>query len=202
MKQKTLNVICAITQGIALLMLLFGKIATYVEREHYMNGSYFSGSQGDIYFSNMLEGNPIFGLIVVGLMFAGIIMCAISACSKTGHRDSALHSALPIVNFAFFLFFVAVGTQNAEDCYSDLLFTDIERQPIVSIIYILLFISIVLGFVKRSKIVAPIEKTNPTTSPQPARSDAEELKKYKELLDSGVITQEEFEAKKKQLLGL
>lgn len=31
---------------------------------------------------------------------------------------------------------------------------------------------------------------------------ADELKKYRELLDSGVITQEEFDAKKKQLLGL
>ena len=31
---------------------------------------------------------------------------------------------------------------------------------------------------------------------------ADELKKFKELLDSGVITQEEFDAKKKQLLGL
>ena len=31
---------------------------------------------------------------------------------------------------------------------------------------------------------------------------AEELKKFKELLDQGVITQEEFDAKKKQLLGL
>ena len=29
-----------------------------------------------------------------------------------------------------------------------------------------------------------------------------EIKKYKELLDSGVITQEEFDAKKKQLLNL
>ena len=34
------------------------------------------------------------------------------------------------------------------------------------------------------------------------RSSADELKKYKELLDSGVITQEEFDAKKKQILGL
>ena len=34
------------------------------------------------------------------------------------------------------------------------------------------------------------------------QSNAEELKKYKELLDMGVISQEEFEAKKKQLLGL
>ena len=32
-------------------------------------------------------------------------------------------------------------------------------------------------------------------------STADELKKYKELLDAGIITQEEFEAKKKQLLN-
>lgn len=35
-----------------------------------------------------------------------------------------------------------------------------------------------------------------------SQSNAEELKKFKDLLDSGVITQEEFDAKKKQLLGL
>ena len=35
-----------------------------------------------------------------------------------------------------------------------------------------------------------------------AVSSADELKKFKELLDMGVITQEEFDAKKKQLLGL
>lgn len=40
-------------------------------------------------------------------------------------------------------------------------------------------------------------KQNPT-----AVSSAEELKKFKDLLDMGVITQEEFDAKKKQLLGL
>lgn len=33
-------------------------------------------------------------------------------------------------------------------------------------------------------------------------SPADEIKKYKELLDMGIITQEEFDAKKKQLLGL
>ena len=34
------------------------------------------------------------------------------------------------------------------------------------------------------------------------QSNADELKKYKELLDSGVITQEEFDTMKKQLIGL
>ena len=37
---------------------------------------------------------------------------------------------------------------------------------------------------------------------QAALSPADEIKKFKELLDMGVITQEEFDAKKKQLLGL
>lgn len=36
----------------------------------------------------------------------------------------------------------------------------------------------------------------------PQSDEADQLKKYKDLLDSGVITQEEFDAKKKQLLGL
>ena len=39
-------------------------------------------------------------------------------------------------------------------------------------------------------------QTNTTTS------NADELKKYKELLDEGIISQEEFDAKKKQLLNL
>lgn len=34
------------------------------------------------------------------------------------------------------------------------------------------------------------------------QSNVDELKKFKELFDSGIITQEEFNAKKKQLLGL
>lgn len=34
------------------------------------------------------------------------------------------------------------------------------------------------------------------------KSGAEEIKKYKELFDNGIISQEEFESKKRQLLGL
>lgn len=41
-----------------------------------------------------------------------------------------------------------------------------------------------------------------TTPTKSTSSAADELKKYKELLDIGAITQAEFDAKKKQLLGL
>ena len=46
------------------------------------------------------------------------------------------------------------------------------------------------------------QSTQAATTIVQASSPAEELKKFKELLDMGIITQEEFDAKKKQLLGL
>lgn len=51
---------------------------------------------------------------------------------------------------------------------------------------------------RQKKATISIQKT----ANIPSTSNAEELKKFKELLDSGIITQEEFDAKKKQLLGL
>ena len=46
------------------------------------------------------------------------------------------------------------------------------------------------------------DKRAESTITTSTNNTAEELKQYKELLDSGVITQEEFDAKKKQVLGL
>lgn len=51
-------------------------------------------------------------------------------------------------------------------------------------------------------IVDMCEKENSTTSSPQLIDVAGEIKKFKELLDMGAITQEEFDAKKKQLLGI
>ncbi len=58
-----------------------------------------------------------------------------------------------------------------------------------------------------STIMAIKEENRPDVEPQPkaettSTDTTEELRKYKILLDDGIITQEEFEVKKKQLLGL
>ena len=45
----------------------------------------------------------------------------------------------------------------------------------------------------------PLPETNIITN---NISSADEIKKFKQLLDEGVISQEEFEAKKKQLIGI
>lgn len=51
-------------------------------------------------------------------------------------------------------------------------------------------------------IVKSLEGNVPTTSERSISSSADEIKKLKELLDMGAITQEEFDAKKTQLLGI
>ena len=52
---------------------------------------------------------------------------------------------------------------------------------------------------RQSKAQPAVQTTIKQEIPQ---SNADELKKYKELLDNGIISQEEFDAKKSQLLGL
>ncbi len=60
----------------------------------------------------------------------------------------------------------------------------------------------ILNFIeKRRAEIKQESKTAPAAVMTPI-SVADEIKKFKELLDLGVITQEEFNAKKKELLGL
>jgi hypothetical protein len=65
-----------------------------------------------------------------------------------------------------------------------------------------IFIPIVACILMQDKIntICTSKETNTVSQEQPQTTD--EIKKYKELLDEGIITQEEFDAKKKQLLGL
>jgi len=76
-----------------------------------------------------------------------------------------------------------------------------------------IFVSIVPPILMQDKLNSIVKSasnpyaTQTVTAPaqptaQPKVNTADELKSYKDLLDSGVITQEEFDAKKKQLLGL
>lgn len=62
-------------------------------------------------------------------------------------------------------------------------------------------VSKVVDFINKKIGEAKRTRNDSTTIVQQV-SAADELKKFKELLDQGIITQEEFDAKKKQLLGL
>lgn len=66
-------------------------------------------------------------------------------------------------------------------------------------IYIL---NIVAGWTILAWILALIWANTESKAQTALQSNADELRKFKDLLNNGVITQEEFDAKKKQLLGI
>lgn len=58
------------------------------------------------------------------------------------------------------------------------------------------------GYAQRVLSLLDIITNNSSLTVDSSTSAADEIKKYKNLLDEGIITQEEFDAKKKQLLNL
>lgn len=123
------------------------------------------------------------------------IMCIVSIISKNQEKDGKIHGVLAII-----LFFTV--NWNLITCTSG--DNIIENDFPGAIFELVLFLVIVIAFAKRSPIIVGKQKDLQQTviNNMQEVSSADELKKYKELLDSGVITQEEFDEKKKQLLNL
>lgn len=66
-----------------------------------------------------------------------------------------------------------------------------------------IFVGIIPPILMQAKLNEIVSgKESAPAAPAPVQDVTEQLKKYKELLDAGIITQEEFDAKKKQLLDL
>ncbi len=125
------------------------------------------------------------------------VMCVISIVAKNTEKDGKAHIAVAI------LLFIS-ATYNTISCTSGDEFISFDFP--YTVLIAIWFAIVVVAFAKRSSLIAgseskaAVQKTvinniQETTS-------ADELKKYKDLLDAGAITQEEFDAKKKQLLGL
>ena len=84
--------------------------------------------------------------------------------------------------------------------------SDLSSLCLILAIFVPIIPPILIQDKMNNIVTAGDAKTVSTTNPQVIDNTvlgaAEELKNYKELLDNGVITQEEFDAKKTQLLGL
>ena len=83
-----------------------------------------------------------------------------------------------------------------------LVFNDAKRNNIEPPILwaIIVFFAIILGLI--AYLIVRNLKLKKGSYNADGISSADELVKYKKLLDDGVITQEEFNAKKKQIFGL
>ena len=202
--KRIANFVCAGLQLSALLMFVLSQYATYVKRPNTTIEAtdllaLFDGS-GVITFSNLMNSISLWPILGVVLLVLGTVMCLISALRNKNNRDGVSHtvvSFLSLVVVGWVIVMMGLMCDRAEAFCA----ITANGQP-VKIIFILLGSAVVCNMLKRSSLIAPKAKKEIMIQHNEPASNADELKKYKELLNSGVISQEEFDAKKKQLLGL
>ena len=134
-----------------------------------------------------------FVYVICFLFGVNILMCLVSIIVKKQHRDGKMHVIMPILLFSYCCTItISVGTVTSDGVW------EIVECAFPSMLFLgCLFGAIIISIVKRSTIIAGLPTHNVKVENV---SQADELKKYKELLDNGAITQEEFDKKKKQLL--
>ena len=203
-KKRVMNIICAALQGIALLLFVFCPYAKYTIAPNFTITNpdimFLATDNGTLSFMDFFScgGVKIYGILGVAFLLLGIVMCVISAIQNDGERDRFSHVLVPVISFVV----VASGIFLLIESVSAVVSTAALNGFAWKSIFGLIGLSIAMNLVKRSKLIVPAKTAEPAVVIQKPTSNADELKKYKELLDSGVITQEEFDAKKKQLLGL
>lgn len=157
------------------------------------------------FFNAVFSGNTvhiILGLLVYAGLIAGIVLAILQYSSKNEKQNNKVMIVISGITLAIYLV-----------CSISLFMFDIETTYwrydyeasvlfwVVAILMVMLVAFSVFSYVKINNDGLIVNENNNVQNSVNI-SDADELKKYKELLDEGIISQEEYEQKKKQILGL
>jgi len=177
------------------LVLLF--IPGFFTRGIWFEDDYFSGTyelayEDFISFSYVTFGGDsvITFILTVLSLIAGIVFSVLWLTKQKNFNKyiQCVVSLLPaIIVFVFYF----VLTESGDMTYSYT--ASIIYYIFVAFVFAHFALTIISIYAKLPEV--PAKNKND-------ENEIDELKKYKELLDDGVITLEEFETKKKQLLGL
>ncbi len=178
MKKRSANVVELVLVVISLVLIFVMKGDAGAEMI-----AHEGVASGTVSFLSVLSKETIYAIPFFVLWGINLLICVLGILSSK--KDGVMHAILPIILFAFSDFVILALMDTANTFF---------------ILQGAMFAMIIVAFIKRSnKIVDNVQEVKIVNSNS---TDADELKKYKDLLDSGAITQEEFDAKKKELLGL
>lgn len=195
-RKKSLNIIELLVQLVFMLVLFSFKAVTLIEDIDFKWAQDVNLSLGDYtFFDFAMTTENYFIVILIGLMVVNAIICLVSAISKDNNKDGIIHTVLAVVICIFSaIYLTSPATPTG---YDVIISSTIKMLGIVCALIIA-----ILAIIKRSKYAVPVEEKPIINNIEVTSSNADELQKYKDLLDKGVITEEEFDQKKKQLLDL
>ena len=207
MKVKARNIIEVVLRVVILAMLCIPFFAV-LEHWQYDNSIVYHGiaslkrteSVSALTVSFDIGGiNVIAGILFMLALVVGIVLSIRQLLRKGQKANDKLLAVFSIIEFVTFVFFVVVVLLYRYE-------SEFWRENAVPgvglyLTSILVIASTLLTFIgyKQAKKNGIVEDTKPNGKGKEMSNDLRELK---DLLDSGVITQEEYDAKKKQLLGL
>jgi len=191
-KKKLLNLIQAILSVVLLVAMITIESVTLVSYSSSSTSTTTNTLSTSIMGYNLLfEG--WWGFVVPVALLINILNCVVSVFGNSEDRDGKSHVFLAF--FTLFFGWLNFTLGSAPKGYSTLTLNPVFRIFAITII----FLNVIIAIVKRSSLIVPKVEKGPTVI---VKSDADELKKFKDLLDQGVITEEEFQEKKKKLLNL
>ena len=201
MTKYKLSLLQLIVQSIAFVLLFIDNMFVRVEHSIYsMVGYYKSYSYPRSFYKASIDDSESFLAISFGYIFLifsifCIVILIINLFKKIPFVNKKLSIIFPMITVVSFTAFgLWLDNFTIRDTWQ--LNYNIDYMFIVELA--LLIAALVIDLYRNfSSLPYKTEKQN-----NQSKDDFDNLDKLKNLLDSGVITQEEFEQKKKQILGL
>lgn len=185
---RTTNLVCSIIEGVILIFLFIVELT-------------------NIYWSYTLfaHSNPLVLCIVLACIITLIVLVILDMKRPKSNRRLVITILISAIGFVMLLSFYGVdyvsyfARRIASRFHIYGAGQEITWLEILSPIFL-----IILSVIKLKAPAKPPASIKQTpVSIKPNQTDiVNKLTEYKELLDMGAITEEEFDAKKKQLLGL
>ena len=200
---KPIGIAAVVCWVVALISLIVNLISTskYREIDHYieMNWTTLTAAEKDNWHRLMRTSNISKDVLIVAGVLAILLLIVYLYCHKIklvvtdkrvygkcafGKQVDLPLDSISAVGIRFFQS-IAIGTSSGRIVFSGIKNRD-EIHRVIS--------GLLIGR-QKTQPPAPAESTA-------HQNEADALVRFKKLLDDGVITQEEFDAKKKQILGL
>lgn len=155
-------------------------------------GLFFEDNLKVLFVAKLLPELFLISVVIVAILYLLKTMNKNTQITKNALKFSILHTTIMIV-------FLIISSTVEDDCIN--FYRTFQINWMFYIIILINIIALILGIVVEFGKIPNISKSEETNT-IPQDENASILLDYKTLLDQGIITQEDFDKKKKEILNI